>query len=49
MFDFAMIPMSVKYAIINNFVNQPKKDRSQLMNFFMQHRMKMMLEVISEF
>ena len=49
MVDFAMIPMSVKYAIINNFVNQPKKDRSQLMNFFMQHRMKMMLEVISEF
>lgn len=47
--DFAMIPMSVKTAIINNFVNQPKKDRSQLMNFFMQHRMKMMLEVISEF
>lgn len=47
--DFAMIPMSIKTAIINNFVNQPKKDRSQLMNFFMQHRMKMMLEVISEF
>lgn len=47
--DFTMIPVSVKNAIINNFVTQPKKDRSQLMNFFMQHRMKMMLEVISEF
>lgn len=47
--DFTMIPMSVKTAIINNFMGQPKKDRSQLMNFFMQHRMKMMLEVISEF
>jgi hypothetical protein len=47
--DFTMIPVSVKNAVINNFVNQPKKDRSQLMNFFMQHRMKMMLEVISEF
>jgi len=49
MVDFAMIPMSIKYSIINTFMNQPKKDRSQLMNFFMQHRMKMMLEVISEF
>jgi hypothetical protein len=47
--DFSMIPMSVKYSIINNFVQQPKKDRSQLMNYFMQNRMKMMLEVISEF
>jgi hypothetical protein len=47
--DFTMIPMSVKTSIINNFMGQPKKDRSQLMNFFMQHRMKMMLEVISEF
>jgi len=47
--DLSCIPMSVKEAIINNFVSQPKKDRSQLMNYFMQHRMKMMLEVISEF
>jgi hypothetical protein len=47
--DLDCIPRSVKESIINNFVNQPRKDRSQLMNFFMQHKMKMMLEVISEF
>jgi hypothetical protein len=47
--DLDCIPRSVKESIINNFVSQPKKDRSQLLNYFMQNKMKMMLEVISEF
>lgn len=47
--DLSMIPDSIKNNIINTYVNQPKKDRSQLMNYFMQNRMKQMLEVIGEF
>jgi hypothetical protein len=47
--DFAKIPQNVKESIINTYVSQPKKDRSQLMNYFMQNRMKQMLEVMGEF
>ena len=47
--DLDCIPQSIKESIINTFVTQPKKDRSQLLNFFMKHKMKMMLDVISEF
>ena len=47
--DFTCIDSEVKASIINTFVSQPQKDRSQLMNYFMKHRMKQMLELISEF
>jgi hypothetical protein len=47
--DLSMIPTSVKYDVINTYVSQPKKDRSQLMNYFMQNKMKQMLEVMGEF
>lgn len=49
MVDLNRIPESVKHNIINTFVTLPKKDRSQLMNYFMQNRMKQMLEVMGEF
>lgn len=47
--DFTCIDRDIKESIINTFVSQPQKDRSQLMNYFMKHRMKQMLELISEF
>ena len=36
--DLDCIPRNVKESIINTFVTQPKKDRSQLLNYFMQNR-----------
>lgn len=47
--DLSKIPQNVRESVINTYVSQPKKDRSQLMNYFMQNRMKQMLEVIGEF
>lgn len=46
--DFRFIPEDVADRIINRY-NQPAKDRSQLFNYFVQYKMKNMLEVISEF
>lgn len=47
--DMSKIPQNIRESVINTYVNQPKKDRSQLMNYFMQNRMKQMLEVMGEF
>jgi hypothetical protein len=47
--DLSQIPENVKTDIINTFVSQPKKDRSNLINYFMQNKMKQMLEVVQEF
>jgi hypothetical protein len=47
--DFALIPEEVKNNIINTYINQPEKDRSQLVNFFMKNRMKQLLECVQEF
>lgn len=49
MVDLTKIPNQLKVDIINTYVSQPKKDRSQLINYFMQNRMKLMLEAVSEF
>ena len=47
--DFTQIPQSVKDAIINNYTGQPVKNKSILLNFFIEHKMKNMLELIEEF
>lgn len=49
MVDLSMIPQDIKTNIINSLVNQPKKDRSQLINYFIKHKMKNMLECVAEF
>ncbi len=47
--DFTQIPETIKNSIINNFESQPKKDRSQLLNYFVENKMKNMLELLEEF
>jgi len=47
--DFRSIPVEVSDAIINNFISQPSKNKSLLLNYFVENRMKNMLEVIEEF
>ena len=49
MVDLSMIPSEIKERIINTFEGQPKKDRSNLINYFMQNKMKQMLELVEEF
>jgi hypothetical protein len=47
--DFACIPEEIKNSIINNYTGQPDKNKSMLLNFFIEHKMKNMLELIEEF
>ena len=47
--DFSYIPNDLKNSVINNYVEQPVKNKSMLLNFFVEHKMKNMLELIEEF
>lgn len=49
MVDFDRIPQRIKDAIINNYTSQPDKNKSMLLDFFIKHKMKNMMEVIEEF
>ena len=43
------IPEEIQNRIINTFEGQPNKDKSKLLDFFVDNKMKNMLEVIEEF
>lgn len=47
--DFTYIPSEIRDQIINTFLTIKCSDRSQLLNFFIKHKMKQMLEHIGEF
>ena len=47
--DFEYIPDAVRNNIVGTWSEQPKKDRSQLLNYFMEHKMKNMIDHLSEF
>ena len=47
--DFRCIPETIKTRIVSTFELQPSKDKSKLLNYFIEHKMKNMLEVIEEF
>ena len=47
--DLGMIPMEIKNIILEEFLNQPKKDRSKLINYFIANKMKGLLDVVSDF
>lgn len=47
--DFDYIPDRVKANIIEAYTGQPAKDKSQLLNYFMEHRMKNMIELLGDF
>lgn len=47
--DFNFIPLHIKNAVIDKYKSQPRKDKSQLLNYFMKHKMKQMIELIEEF
>lgn len=49
MVDFDSIPVDIKKQIINNFEDIPSGDKSKLLDYFIGHRMKMMIELLSDF
>jgi len=47
--DFTCIPDAVRKNILDTWEGRVKKDRSQLLNYFMEHKMKNMIEHLGEF
>ena len=47
--DLTKTPEGIKDAIISSYEAQKGGDRSQLLNYFIKHKMKNMLEVVGDF
>lgn len=47
--DLSYIPSDIQEKIINTFTNYPVKDKSNILNYFIANRMKMMMEHLGEF
>jgi hypothetical protein len=47
--DFDCIPDAVRNGIVEAWTTQPRKDRSQLLNYFIENKMKNMIEHLGEF
>ncbi|NDG30611.1 hypothetical protein EB118_11140 [bacterium] len=47
--DFSMIPDQLQTAIMKDFASQSYKGRDKLFNYFIQHKLKNLMEHISEF
>lgn len=47
--SFDYIPAEIEADIINTFVSQPKKDRSQLLNYFIKNKLKNLVNEITTF
>lgn len=47
--NFNYIPSEIKASIVDKYTKQPSKDKSKLLDFFVEHKMKNMLEIIEEF
>lgn len=47
--DLTKTPEDIQEAIINNYTTQRGGDRSQLLNYFIEHRMKGLIDVIDDF
>ena len=49
MVDLRETPNSIRINIVNQYDNQESGDRSQLLNYFVDKRLKNLMEVIDEF
>ena len=47
--DFYYIPTDMQKEIINTYINYEFNDRSQLMGYFMENKLKDLMESISDF
>jgi 5'-3' exonuclease len=49
MIDLSMIPSNIKSEVINKYNEESGKDRSKLFNYFIQHKLKLLMENVGEF
>ena len=47
--DLSMIPKDIEQSIINTFNIHPLKDRSLILNYFIEHKMKNLMESLEDF
>jgi hypothetical protein len=47
--DLACTPSDLQKSILDQFTNYPSKDKSKLIEYFIEHRLKNLMESISEF
>lgn len=47
--DLSMIPEDIEQSIINTFNIHPLKDRSLILNYFIEHKMKNLMELLEDF
>ena len=47
--DFDFIPINIQKEVINTYINYEFNDRSQLMGYFMENKLKDLMESISDF
>lgn len=47
--DLSLIPEPVESDIINSFINCPVNDKSKILDYFIDHKMKLLMEHIEEF
>lgn len=47
--DLSQIPQEIENEILNSFIDYPAKDKSMLLDYFIEHKMKNMIELIEEF
>lgn len=49
MVDLSMVPDSIKDEVLNKYIGEQGKDRSKLFNYFITHKLKLMMENVGEF
>jgi hypothetical protein len=49
MVDLSMVPESIKEQVLNKYESESGKDRSKLFNYFITHKLKLMMENVGDF
>jgi hypothetical protein len=49
MVDLSMVPESIRTEVLNKYQNESGKDKSKLFNYFITHKLKLMMENVGDF
>ena len=49
MVDLSLVPSNIKTEVLNKYNNEAGKDKSKLFNYFITHKLKLLMENVGEF
>ena len=49
MVDLSMVPENIRTEVLNKYTNEQGKDKSKLFNYFIEHKLKLLMENIGDF